>query len=110
VDLTRKNNHSFKKKRSTSTLTSQLQSIIGQALDEDKFVLVASLDLSSAFDVVNVDLLIKRLRLMGMPTDGVQMISVWLKERMYYVSIDVVSSVLFDLLLGTVQGSIQGPI
>ena len=47
---------------------------------------------------------------MGMPTDVVQMISVWLNERMYYVSIDGVSSVLFDLLLGTVQGSILGPV
>ena len=60
VDLTGKNQPGFKKKRSTSTLSSQLQSIIGRALDEDKFVLVASLDFSSSFDVVNVDLLIKK--------------------------------------------------
>ncbi len=35
---------------------------------------------------------------------------VWLKERSYYVSIDGVNSNLFDLLLGTVQGSIVGPV
>ena len=47
---------------------------------------------------------------MGMPGDMIDLINVWLNERMYYVSIDGVNSVLFDLLLGTVQGSILGPV
>jgi hypothetical protein len=88
VDLTGSNQHGFKRERSTTTLSSHLQSIIGRALDEDNFVLVASLDLSSALDVVNVDLLLKRLHCIGMPTDIIQLISIWLKERLYYVSIN----------------------
>ncbi len=110
VDLTGINQHGFKRGRSTSTLSSQLQSIIGRALDEDNFVLVASLDLSSAFDVVNVDLLLKRLHCIGMPIDIIQLISIWLKERSYYVSVDGNNSMIFDLLSGTVQGSILGPV
>ena len=47
---------------------------------------------------------------MGMQGDVIDLINVWLNERMYYVSIDGVNSVLFDLLLGTVQGSILGPV
>ena len=110
VDLTGINQHGFKKKRSTSTLSNHLQSIIGRALDEDNFVLVPSLDLSSAFDVVNVDLLIKRLQLIGMPSDIIEMITIWLKDRTYFVSIDGNNSLLFDLFSGTVQGSILGPV
>jgi hypothetical protein len=48
-----------------SSLAMQLQSIIGRALDEDKFVQVASLDLSAAIDKVNINLLIKRLKIVG---------------------------------------------
>jgi hypothetical protein len=71
---------------------------------------VASLDLSAAFDIVNTNLLIKRLKIVGVPDYVIDLIQVWLKERSYYVSIDGVNSVLFYLLLGTVQGSILGPV
>jgi hypothetical protein len=82
-NLTGQNQHGFKCKRSTSTLSSQLQSIIARALDEDKYVLIASLNLSSAFAIVNVNLLIKRLKIMGMPGDVIDLINIWLNERMY---------------------------
>ncbi len=110
VDLTRKGQHGFKKKRSTSTLSIELQSVISRALDEDEYVMVASLDLSAAFDVVNINLLLKRLRIIGLPNDLVELISVWLKDRSYYVSLDGTNSVLFDIHLGTVQGSVLGPV
>jgi hypothetical protein len=54
--------------------------------------------------------LIKRLKIVGLPDDVIGLIKVWLQERSYYVSIDGVNSVLFDLLLDTVQGSILGPV
>ena len=46
-----------------------LQSIISRALDDDNYVAMASIDLSAAFDIVNVDLLIKRLRRVGACTE-----------------------------------------
>ena len=49
---------------------------------------MASLDLSSAFDMVNVDLLLKRMKLMGLPDNLVSLIEIWLKNRSYYVAID----------------------
>lgn len=110
VDLTGKNQHGFKRGHSTSTLSADIQSLISRALDEDEYVLLASIDLSSAFDLVNVDLLIKRLQKIGLPEDIIDLIKAWLKNRSFYVSIDGTNSVLFDLLMGTVQGSILGPI
>ena len=79
-------------------------------MDDEDYVLTTSLDLSSAFDLVNVELLIKRLRIIGLPDDVVELIKAWLMNRSYYVSIDGENSVLFDLQLGTVQGSILGPV
>jgi hypothetical protein len=58
IDLTGDGQHGFKRKRSTSTLSIKLLSEISRALDDEDYVLTTSLDLSSAFDLVNVDLLI----------------------------------------------------
>ena len=71
---------------------------------------MASLDLSSAFDVVNIDLLIKRLIIIGIPDDIISLISVWLKNRTFYVMVGNDSSEVHLLDAGTVQGSILGPI
>ena len=109
-DLTGGNQHGFKQKRSNSTLSIQLQNLIARTLDEDKLVLLASLDLSSAFDIVNVDLLIKRLHILGLPKDVIELIGVWLNNRMFYVTVEGNNSLLYELLMGTVQGSILGPV
>jgi hypothetical protein len=73
-------------------------------------IIVASLELPSAFDLVNINLLIKRLKVIGLPGDTIELISQWLNNRSFYVGIDGFNSVLFDLLLGTAQGSILEPV
>jgi hypothetical protein len=80
--------------------------MISRSFDDDNFVLVASLDLSSAFDVVDINLLVKRLKIVGLPSDMIYLITVWLKDRFFYVSIDGMNSTMFEILLGTVQGPI----
>ena len=71
---------------------------------------MASLDLSAAFDVVNVDLLMERLTVLGLPDDILSLIEIWLKERMYYVEIDGEVSKFYNITHETIQGSILGPI
>ena len=45
--------------------------------------MTASIDLSSPFDQVNVNLIIKRLAIMGLPEDVIELIRIWLKERLF---------------------------
>ncbi len=85
-------------------------SVIESALDKNEYVLMTSLDLNSVFDVISNDFLFKRLRIIVLPIHGVNLISVWFKHTSYYISIDGNNSMLFDLLLVTVQGSILGPV
>jgi hypothetical protein len=59
VNITGASQHGFKRGRSTTTLSAKLQSIITRALDKDKYVLVANLNLSAAFNVVSIKLQIK---------------------------------------------------
>jgi hypothetical protein len=81
-DITGSNQHGFKRGMSTATILLTLQFQIARALDQNKFVLMSSLDLSAAFDVVNIELLKKRLKIAGFPVDVINLIRVWL-EKMF---------------------------
>ena len=76
VDLTGTDQHGFKKGKSTLTAGLAIQTALAKALDQGNFALMASLDLSSAFDVVDINLLIKRLKIIGLPKDMVELISI----------------------------------
>ncbi len=110
LDLTGKQQHGFKKNKSTATVGTLLQSMIARAADANCFVVMASLDLSMAFDMVNIELLVKRLRIMGMPRDIIELIREWLFGRSFYVQVGEDSSALFGSNVGTIQGSVLGPI
>ena len=60
-----KRQHGFRKQRSTITAGKELQSILAQAMDRGDYAAVASLDLSAAFHVINVNELLRRLNTMG---------------------------------------------
>ena len=79
-------------------------------MDGDNFVVMSSLDLSAAFDLVNLDLLLKRLKKMGLPEDVISLLEVWLRNRFFYVEANGHNSMVLNSDIGTVQGSILGPI
>jgi hypothetical protein len=110
LDFTGKQQHGFKKNKSTLTAGLLLQSLIARATDDNNYALMASLDLSAAFDLVNVRLLSKRLRIIGLPSDLIELIVVWLSDRKFYVELDGVCSQIYDSNDGTIQGSVLGPI
>jgi hypothetical protein len=97
ISLTGANQHGFKKERSTITASVEIQSRVSALMDQDQYVAMASLDLSAAFDVVNVDLLLVRLRKMGLPTDVINLLESWLKDRQCYV--EVRSSLALNILI-----------
>ena len=50
--------------------------ILAHALDYNTHRLMASIDLSAAFDMVNVPLLINRLKILELPEDIISLINV----------------------------------
>jgi len=109
-NLSGRTQHGFKKGRSTVTAALELQDCIARAMDEDNYVAVASMDLSAAFDVLNIDLLLLRMRRTGLPRDVLDLVSAWLRNRIAYVEVDSDCSEFFSILFGSGQGSILGPI
>ena len=110
TDLTGVEQHGFKKCKSTASAGLVIQSILSRAVDSNNYALMASIDLSAAFDLVNTNLLIKRLKIIGLPLDVIRLIKLWLSKRSFYVEINGVSSLVVDLIGGTIQGSILGPL
>jgi hypothetical protein len=72
--------------------------------------MISRLDLSAPFDLVNVELLIKILRIIGLPKDLVKLISSWLNQRKFYVQIGDCCSTIHESETGTKQGSVLGPV
>ena len=62
LDLTGKQQHGFQQSKSKVTAGALLQSLIARAADDNCYAVMASLDLSMAFVIVNTELLIKRLK------------------------------------------------
>ena len=57
----------LEKVKAPQPLPLQLQSLTVRALDDDNHVMMASLNLIAAFNVVNIDLLLKQLSIVGLP-------------------------------------------
>ena len=110
IDLTGKEQHGFKKSRSTITAGLTLQTLIAKHLDENLFSVMASLDLSAAFDLVDLDLLMKRMKILGIPDDILELLDTWLRGRHIYVEANGHNSYILKTTIGTIQGSILGPI
>ncbi len=108
--MTDNNQHGFKKEQSTITASVDIQSRVSALMDQQEYVAMTSIYLSAAFDIVNVDLLLVRLRKMGLPTDVIKLLAAWLKGRQCYVEVRICCSQYFGSEDGTVQGSILGPI
>ena len=109
-DLTGNFQHGFKKERSTETACLEVQSKIAQACDTGDFVVMAGIDMSAAFDVVDHDILMKRLKTVGLPKILLKVLWSWLTQRSFYCEIGGKTSVFQNITHGTVQGSVLGPV
>ena len=110
LNLTGESQHGFKSNHSTITACLELQSKISDKLDNNEYVAVTSFDMSAAFDVVNRELLIKRMKLAGIPLDIVEILQAWFKDRTFFVEINGHKSKLKQNDFGTIQGSVLGPV
>ena len=81
------------------------------AMCNDQTVALILLDLSAAFDTIDHDLLLEKLK-MKFRINGtvLKWITSYLKDRVFYVNIGKYMSSECKLLFGVLQGSILGPV
>ena len=75
-----KSQHGFKHKHSTIKAGLKIHLLISRAVDGGMYALMASLDLSTVFDIVIIELLLKCLQIVGFPPDLVELESKWLAD------------------------------
>jgi len=102
--------HAFRKGSSTTTAGLVFQDFIANELDQNKIVFVYSADLTAAFDVLRLNLLVKNLLDLSINKALVRVIYNFLNERSAFVQIGEKTSYNWALPIGCVQGSVLGPV
>ena len=102
---------SYKKFHSTETALTTVQDDFLMAVDKRKAVLLLMLDLSAAFDTVDHDILINRLKIrLGIGGTALKWFQSYLTNRKFSVRIKEKSSKFVNLNCGVPQGSVLGQI
>ena len=104
------NLHGYRKNRSTQTALLAMYDRWVRAATKEQVSGVILLDLSAAFDLVDPDLLIQKLRIYGVEEDFLSWISSYLTDRYQAVWIDHVLSEFLHCEVGVPQGSNLGPL
>ena len=81
-----------------------------QAVDKGELVGVCMLDMSAAFDVVDHDILLKKLEIYGFQKEAINWMRNYLTGRSQAVYIDGALSSFLEVNVGVPQGSILGPL
>ena len=101
----------YRKGRSTETVLLKVCSDLTDMMDSGQHALLALLDLSSAFDTVDHDILLTRLsRSFGVRGDVLSWMRSYLSGRCYTVRFGGTKSSSRHMLYGVPQGSVLGPL
>ncbi len=100
--------HGFCANHSTVTAMVEIQSIISEALESKKKVLMYSVDLSAAFDMLRPGLMMRTI-FGKLPFAVCRIILDFLTDRSYKVKFGSCLSKEFPLRIGCAQGSTLGP-
>ena len=101
----------YRKHHSCETAVTRIHNDILMMIDKKENVVLLLLDLSAAFDTINHNLLLRKLKsAYGISGTAIQWIKSYLSGRTFKVCINRVSSTECTLLIGVPQGSILGPL
>ena len=100
----------FRHNHSTAMAVSIFVDSLYTILNQHKFAIATFLDLSKAFDLVNHDILLKKLHHYGVRGIAHQWFKNYLQHRKQYVFHNHSKSSLKDIICGVPQGSVLGPI
>lgn len=102
--------HGFLEGKSTTTAIAQILQMISNAIDKGKKCKLYSCDLSKAFDSIDHQLLLKKLKYYGIRGIAFDMVSSFLENRFQQVHIGTERSDWERVICGVPQGSVMGPL
>lgn len=102
--------HAYRKGHSTITCLADLVDEIRKRRDQNETVGIIGMDLSKAFDSINHNILLKKLKDMGLGPNVISWMKSYLKERKQQVKFKHIISDQETVTSGVPQGSILGPV
>ena len=106
-----RNQHGFRKNASTSTALIEIHNALTACMDDLSYaaVVLISVDLSKAFDMVDHNTLLRKLSEQNAPSGMIQWLASYLSNRSAQVKISTATSDLIPVKRGVPQGSVLGP-
>ena len=105
-----KSQYGFRKNHSTTHAAIDFVSKIAEALEEKKLCYGVFCDLSKAFDTLNHEILLKKLKHYGIQGNVLEWFQSYLTDRKQFVQWSKATSGLKALTTGVPQGSVLGPL
>ena len=102
--------HAYRDFRGTVTAWTEIDTIIREAAERGWSSIIATTDLSAAFNTLDKKIMIPMLRRIGMTEDSARLMASYLSGRKTVVKVGEATSEAIDLDTGVGEGSIQGPI
>ena len=109
-NLLHPNQSGFRPLHSTTTALAKLVNLWSKNTDDNKLSGVAFIDLRKAFDTVNHEFLLKKLRSLGCSINSVRWFKSYLSDRTQRVFFKGANSPALNVCTGVPQGSILGPL
>ena len=109
-NLLNPNQYGFRKKHSTDLAVVELYDKITNAMAQKQHVIGIFMDLSKAFDTLNHDILLYKLKTYGIRGTALSWFKDYLSNRQQFTSYNGVNSDFLSVKCGVPQGSILGPL
>ena len=104
------NQYGFRKKHSTSHGITHLHETILESIEKKKVCVALFIDLKSAFDTIDHQILEQKLDHYGVRGKALKLLSSYLKNRKQFIKAGDIESAILLVLCGVPQGSVLGPL
>ena len=109
-EILSKQQFGFRKKHSTSHAVSCLHEKLVHNYEKGDMSAVLFIDLKSAFDTIDIDILLQKLEHYGFRNNVLSLLKSYLLDRKQYVNCEQMKSEILSVLSGVPQGSVLGPL
>ena len=108
--LLHESQHGFRENHNTESAALELTDYIKKQIDEQHVPLCIFIDLSKAFDTLNFEILLYKLKNLGISSKELDSFESYLKNRSQYVEFNEAKSEHSVIKTGVPQGSVLGPL